>query len=809
MSWTSPPARTDAVRRPPNAASGAALTSALLGGLAALCLSLSGTACAQADEPPDPAASRDHGRQADYGIQGELLLAVRLNGVPLPDDEHIGVLGSGRLAASTGTLQRWNLRPPSTAPVAYLDESYYPLDDIPGLDYRVDEATQELQLEIPTSAFLSNSFNAAGRLQRNPAVSPGGFFNYDLLTQRSPNDQFSSGLIEAGAFNRHGVGTGTFLWKNRGMPHDFTRLETSWTHDDADSMSRIQLGDGISRAGAWGRAIRFGGLQWRTNFDTQPGFITFPQPSASGLATLPSTVDVYINNTQRLSHDVQPGPFEISNIPVITGAGEVQLVVRDLLGRQQVITQPYYSSPSLLRAGLSDYSYEAGFTRQDYSLLSNHYGAPFASATHRRGMSNRFTRELRAEVQAGQQTAGLGGIYLWPGLGTAQVAFAASHGPTGNGTLFIAGAEHTGRQFSWSIQDQISSSRFTEVGWVSGDVRPRRTQSLRVGFPLGAEGGSLSLSHINQQYWGQPGTRIWSASYSRNLFGDFVLSMYATQSMTVSGTNRSIGFSISHYFGDRVSAGAQFNRQDRGNGGLVQIQQSPPEGPGFGYRLASEEGINRRQEATGSWQTDVGTYTAGASQQTGNASTQLGASGGIAFLGGETFASRRIDESFAVVNAGGYPGVHVYHEGRPAGVTDEKGQALIPHLRPYQQNRISVEESDLPIEAQAERLELEVTPALRSGTYAELPIKATRGGTLVIVLEDGSFIPSGAVVMMLDREEEFPVGMRGEVFLPDLGESNELLVSWKGRGCQINVRLPPGSPPLADLGKQTCEGVRP
>ena len=84
-----------------------------------------------------------------------------------------------------------------------------------------------------------------------------------------------------------------------------------------------------------------------------------------------------------------------------------------------------------------------------------------------------------------------------------------------------------------------------------------------------------------------------------------------------------------------------------------------------------------------------------------------------------------------------------------------------------------------------------------------------RGGTLVIVLEDGSFIPSGATVMMLDQEEEYPVGQRGEVFIPSLAESNELLVSWKGRGCQIDIKLPPDSPPLADLGKYTCQGVLP
>lgn len=779
--------------------------------LTLLALAASGIGYAQAAAEPKPAtsASQPANKKTSYTCEAEMLLSVRINGISYLTCEHITRLNNGRLAANTEALQHWRLRIPAVEPIPYEGESYYPLDAIPGLRYQLDEAAQELQLEIPLADFVSSNFDETTELQRYPQVAPGGFFNYDLLTQQSNGSQTSNGLLEAGIFNRHGVGTTTMLWQDRGMPHSLTRLETAWTRDTPESISRFQLGDSTSRGGTWGRAVRFGGLQWRSNFDTQPGFVTFPQPSATGIAALPSTVDVYVNNTRRLSQDVQPGPFEISNVPVITGAGDVQLVVKDMLGRQQIITQPYYASQSLLRKGLNDHSYEIGFARQDYSLLSNHYGQPFAVATHRYGVSSRFTRELRAEALPNQQTAGLGGVYLWPSFGTAQSALAASHGPDGEGALFMAGVEHISRGFSWSAQDQISSPHFTELSWVSGNTRPRRTQSLRLGFSTGDQGGgSLSLNHVSQQYWGQSGNRIWSINYSRNLFHDFHLLLYATNSRSESNTNRSFGFNISHYFGDRTSASAQINRQNAGNDSQLQVQKNLPEGPGFGYRLTAQEGLNRRQEANGSWQTNSGTYTAGASQQPGSSSTRLGASGGVAFLGGAAFASRRINDSFAVVDAGGYPDVRVYYENRLAGTTGSRGQALIPHLRPYQKNRISVEEEDLPIEAQIDQRELLVTPALRSGSYARFPIRTVHGGTLSIVLEDGSFIPSGATVTLLNREEEYPVGLRGEVFLPELAESNELLVTWKAQGCQIDIKLPPDSPPLADLGRHICKGVK-
>ncbi|HEY5995209.1 MAG TPA: fimbria/pilus outer membrane usher protein [Gallionellaceae bacterium] len=753
-----------------------------------------------------------------FSGKAELLLAVRINGAAQPDSERIISLNNGRLAANAEALQHWRLRIPAVTPIPFEGQSYYPLDAIPGLRYQLDQATQELQVTIPPAAFLPSGISEATALQRAPSVSPGGFFNYDLLTQRNSviqtgtqiSTQTSNALLEAGVFNQQGVGTSTFLWQNPATPQHFTRLETAWTRDDPWAMSRFQAGDNITSAGTWGRAVRFGGLQSRSNFDTQPGFITFPQPGVAGIATLPSTVDVYVNNARHLSQGVQPGPFEINNVPVINGAGDVQLVVTDLLGRQQVITEHYYASRSLLREGLSDYSYEAGVVRTDYGLYSNHYGQSFGAATYRHGVSDRFTSELRAEAMSGQQTAGLGGFYLWPAIGTAQAALAASHGPDGKGALLMAGIEHVSQGVSWSVQEQGGSRRFTELGWVTNGIRPRRIQSLFLGFPVAWLGGSLSLSGVSQQYWGQASTQLGSINYGRSLSRDFFFTAYGTRS-TTSGAAPSylIGFTISTYLGDRTSASLQANRQKAGGDGILQVQKNLPEGDGFGYRMMADQGLNKRQEADGSWQTGIGAYNAGVSHQANISSARLGASGGMAFLGGTGFLSRRIDDSFVIVNAGGYPGVRVYNENRLAGATDSQGKALIPHLLPYQQNHISLEEGDLPIEAQLDTRELLITPALRSGAYAEFPVRTVHGGTLTIVLEDGSYFPVGGKVVILDQDEEYPVGQHGEVFLPNLGKTNRLFVVWEHQSCEIILDLPPNPPPLADLGRRTCRGVKP
>jgi outer membrane usher protein len=246
---------------------------------------------------------------------------------------------------------------------------------VPGLRYQLDERTQELNIEGPPDIFAATVLGVPReRFAELGEIHLGGFLNYDLLFQHQDADSSLDGVLELGLFHRLGVGTTTALARDIGDRSAFTRLETTWTADDPGRLSTLRLGDTIGRPGAWGRLVRFGGVQWGTNFAIQPEFITFPLPTLSGEARIPSTVELFANSALRLQQSVPPGPFEIPNVPLITGAGDVQLVVRDLLGRQRVLVVPYYVSSALLRAGLTDYTFELDFERDNFGIESNDYG---------------------------------------------------------------------------------------------------------------------------------------------------------------------------------------------------------------------------------------------------------------------------------------------------------------------------------------------------------------------------------------------------------------------------------------------------
>jgi outer membrane usher protein len=283
----------------------------------------------------------------------------------------------------------------------------------------------------------------------------------------------------------------------------------------------------------------------------------------------------------------------------------------------------------------------------------------------------------------------------------------------------------------------------------------------------------------------------------RNLTGDMDTTLFAL-------------FSFSMDVSTNWSASAQSARG--GNNGSrndfsTTLQRNLPLGEGFGYRLqARSEGSN---EASFSMQNNTGTYTAETAQSQGHNTTRLDATGGIAILGGDTFLSRRIDQSFAVARIPDYADVHVLVDNQPAGQTDANGNALIPRLRAYDINLISIDQRDIPLDAEIGTLKLRVVPYFRSGIDVKFPIKRSFGATLTIRLDNGKPLPVGASVQRVGKEDIYTVGYSGEVYLTGLDPTNRLRASWHNQTCEFDVRFTASNDPLPDLGVFLCTGVKP
>jgi outer membrane usher protein len=748
---------------------------------------------------------------APSGAPQEALLLVDVNKQGLNETVLFLRDASGRVYVAEQDLKRWRLSAPEVPPVTHRGVQYYPLQALRGLALKLNEAEQTLDIEAPPQLFTGTRVDVE-RPKSTPTARPGtgGFLNYSLLGDRVSGVNQTSGSFELGFFNRFGVGIGTFFADDLGALAQIKRLETTWTYDRPDKIASWRLGDNINRTGAWGRGVRLGGIQYATNFATQPNLVTTPRQFVAGQAVVPSTVDVFVNNALVTRQQVPPGPFSFANVPVVSGSGDLRLVVRDELGREQVITRPFYASPVLLREGLTDFSYEFGFLREELGIRSNSYGSWVGSATYRHGWSDYLTSEIRGEAQDGLHNAGASADYLISRIGVVSGTLAAGRNPVGTGALWAVAFDRAARPLSFNARSQWTSPDFRQVGQLPGRLPPARQSTAGASYALGVH-GSVAVAFVSQSFRDQPDVNLVSVGYNTSVGRFAFVGVSASQTRsTLQSTNVTLTLTIP--LGGRTSINASARRTRNSDGTASEelaasVQRNLPAGDGWGYRLRASDSGPRQAEL--SMQNRAGTYVAEVAELNDQTGVRLSISGGIGIIGGAAFMSRAITDSFGLVRVPGIPGIRVYAHNQEVGRTDEQGDVIVPRLRPYQKNPIGIEQLDLPLASKIEALSLDAVPYSRSGSVIVFPVRRTRAALLQILLEDGKPLPAGAVVNIAEQAEEFPVALNGETYLTDLEQTNRIRAFWRGQSCEIEFAYPETSDPQPRLGPFVCKGVNP
>ncbi len=715
-------------------------------------------------------------------------------------------------------LDHWGLIQINAAPFSYNGAKYYPLNVLKGYKPTFDSAKQELALEFDPAAFKPTAFTTQAESNMLSAAESGSYFNYDLygMSGSSPmlNQTQLNGQFEVGVFNGLGAGFSSFSGQNLytnsndiNVRARYVRLDSNWIRDFPEDRFSLKFGDNTGRNGVWGRPVKFGGVQFGTNFATQPGFVTLPLPVFKGEAALPSTTDIYINGVNRSSQTVSPGPFQISNVPMITGAGEAKMVVRDMMGREQVIVQPFYVTPSMLRPGVEDYTVELGFIRQNYGIDQFSYGRPMAVGTQRKGFSDKLTVEGRVEVLSNQQTAGLAATYIPPFPVAITAATALSNSARGSGDYLLLGIDHQALGgMNFGLRSQFYSNNFTQIG--AGLQGQSKQITASMGLPT--KMGSFGLSYIYARSAAQLRNESISTSYSTMLGKRISLS--ASLYTALSGApNQMLNVFLAFPMSDGIFSSGNFSQQQGKLTGSFMVQKSPPVGigPQWGYRSQVGGGQGQNEAIGITLRTDYGEYVVDAGRMPGQTSYRMSASGSVEYKDGNLYLSRRLYDSYAVAQVPGYPDVPVYVNGQLIALTDKQGYAILPGLASFQKNKIRIDTNDLPFEAQIEKTEYEVVPHYHSGVSLKFSVSLSIGALVKLVNEKGELIPNGAVVAVEGVPEEFLVALQGEVYLTGIAKKNRMKVTWNGNSCDIAVDLPENPGPLPHIGPLVCKGIKP
>jgi outer membrane usher protein len=731
----------------------------------------------------------------------EILVAVRLNG-QLASDFEPALKDDSHWYLSVDFFRRNRLSLPPTSPMLHGKQEYYPLDDVSGLTFSVDMQEQALNIKVPPGAFGLSRTDASRRMRLLPTVSgPGAFLNRDLQYLVGHNLNEFSGFGEAGFFGPSGVVTSEFSAVAGTNGFQTARINTLFTHDIPDRLVTFTVGDSMTSGEMWGRQAYFAGISYSTNFAVQPSFIPEALPSISGIAVAPSVVNIYADNVEVLSQPVDSGPFAIQNIPVMSGEGQIQLVVTDALGRSQTITQPFIKSTDILQQGVRDFAYQAGTFRRNYGVTSAQYKSFFLLGSERRGITDSLTLGARAELTGANEALGSSASYVLRRLGVLGGGTVLSLNGSRPGNLSYVDFDHAARAFGLAFHYETATPGFWQIGLLPSEANGRHLFQGSTSIAVGNY-ATVSVGLIQEVLHGAGDLRSLTATAGVRM-GPGYLNITPTIS-TAPRRATGVNFSFSMPFGRR---GIIFSTAETGNAGrsaITEIQTTLPTGTGYGYRVRSDELNNGRVDAELSYQNDHGEWDVETSQGDQANSWRLSDRAGIAWLHGNVLTTRWLENSFAMVEVPHEPNVGVFVNNLQVARTNRNGVALVPWLAPYDHNSIRIDDSAISMDTLLDVSDKTVVPMFRSGVLVQFAPQKSTGAIVILKMDSGELIPVGATVA-IDGAVRAHVAFHGEAFLPSLKAPARLHVEWAAHACDVTVSALPNEL-LPRIGPLTCGG---
>ncbi len=786
--------------------------------------------------------------RAENGPQ-RLYLEVSINGHPLDLIAEFK-RDNGGMAARAGELRDLGIELPSASGQDD-NNAWISLRDLPGGDFRYDAPRQAIDICLDARALALRRYSLWQGLDAGEPLQAGrgAFLNYSLNSElsRQGGEMRSSGLsalLEGWAFYPSGSLHNSLLLQSRadGRAGYTRRLESYFTRSDVARQTNLRLGDLISGGPAWGRPIRLGGVQYRSNFATRPDLIRQPLPAFSGSAAVPSTVDIFRGDVQLARTRVGQGRFELSDIPVRVDNGELRLVVEGPAGDLTEYALAFGTNQALLREGLVSFSLEAGLARRGYGSAEDDYLAkPLLSASFARGVSSALTVEAHGEAGAGLVKAGGGFVRSFGRWGTLNLAVAGSAWRGQRGKLLRAGYTFNAGHFNLGAQTQRRFGEYYDLADITARrvdglagfegllpaaiihydrlfasfLTPRRNVNLGLGY---AHTKSAAGEHRHS------GTLSLGYPFSREV--QFQL---RAQANLADWQQASVFAGLSVQLGARYSSQSSLSwSQQRTLASTAISRQRGSEANDYSYSVRLQ-GNDKEQQAEGRFFRQFarleGSGQATLSEGQARASGQV--RGSLARLNGAFHISRYINNAFLLVDAG-YADVLIKHENRGIGLTGAGGMLLVPDILPFESNKISIDPLTLPLAA----IIAETDAWVRVPEYAGATVRFKGAEdkrirvNAYIVRADGKALPAGTAAMLLDngqsastgsagtgedgrlpgRGQALIIGHDGQLFFSTDKAQNRVRVLTEDGPCLVGITLPEGANGYVDVGERVCWG---
>lgn len=665
---------------------------------------------------------------------------------------------------------------------------------VPGSVAIFDFNHSKLKLSVPQIALYRDARGYVDPSRWDNGV-PVVFTNYSFTGSRSRYD--NNEQSERQYMNlQSGANFGEWRLRNYSTwthNEDDARWDSinSWLQRDIKSLrSQLVIGES-STDGAIFPGYQFTGARLYSDDNMLPNSQKGFAPTIRGIANSSAIVTVRQNGYTIYQSNVPAGAFEINDLYPSSFGGDLDVSIEEADGTVRHFVQPFSSLPVMQRLGHLKYSLTAGRFRAAQSAESKE--PQFIESTGIYGLSNALTvygGMLTAENYR-SQTVGVGGTLGEFGAVSVDIGRAETQFDDGNTfegytwrTQYIKDLPETDTNLSLGYYRYTSNGYFTFSDANAKNINNSYRQKSEAQFSISQtllKSINFYVSGSQRTYWNDSQKdNNFSAGLNGSLYGvSYNLNGQFTDS-TDRESERSVSLSISVPL-DRWLPHAQATwrvteDKNKATQHEIGINGSLLDDYRLSYSLKqrqSEDNDNTSSSFSANYRSAYGTVSSSYDYSPDNRQLSYGLSGGVVAHSHGVTLSQPLGNAFALIDANGAANIRI--KNYPGIATDYFGNAVIPFLTPYQENRITLDTTTMPDDVDVTETAKIVVPGQGAAVSAYFSAQTGRRVLLTVTDAQNTPLPFGAMANNQSAGMQSIVDEGGVLYLTGV---NELPQTW-------------------------------
>lgn len=533
-------------------------------------------------------------------------------------------------------------------------------------------------------------------------------------------------------------------------------------------------------------------------------------PLIKGYAVTTATVTVYQGDAVLLSRIVSPGEFQIENLDVAGTGADLELVIEESNGQITQRTIPFTRLPSLLREGMSTYSFSLGKYRNDsvsiapplvnfdfeygmngftprasFTLSDDYYYAEFGNTVDL-GRFGALSLDIGGSIADFSYDLGVSEGFFVKGLYAKQIESTSTN-------LQLIGYQYRSSDFH-SFEDFVGMEdnyfKFNSLN--KNELNLKNRLQFSINQPIGDV--SLYASYYYDVYH-EASTGVSSIYASLNTNIGFVnIGLNYTLSENLNSfrndvsTNNSFGLNVSMPLNALLDNGTLgYSSNINVDGNMSNNVSMSANNDGYNYGMSVGHSGAKDDYSFDSYvgaNTQYANIGANYSHSKYQDKVTVNASGGLLVYEGGFIPTNYLSETSAIVDLDGAENVMI--NGDTTLVSNSDGIAVIPFSSSYGTNRVSFDGRNAP-DVEFVNREIKYVPTEGATTLIKVKVKSGKR-ILVKIIDDNNYF-SLPVYDAATNKQVGLVGMDNTVYLSGIKPKIKNLFIVDDGKCYFEVML--------------------